>query len=397
MITNFHPSPSYGGGHNTYIRSLFGSALAEEFHLALASPPGSTLSRWAQEAGIRHYELSFPGSIRELPGICRSIFGLQDVYRDFRFHLVHTNGSRDHWIAAYWKLLFRQAVPMVRTRHNFRPLRRDPLHRFLDRRLTQANIFVSHPQYEQSGAEARLDNAVVIPNGVDLEHFRPWPRHGETARELGIGEEEFVFGSVAGTGPYKRVDQFLRAFAKAHLGRPARILVLGDEANGRRLTALARELGIEQALIFGGYRTDVRPVISLFDVGFILSDAVETSSFAAKEMLAMGVPLISSTFCGLVENVDDGENGFLVDPHDVDQVAAAIQRFAHMSPAEVTRFRQAAREKAERCFSREVQIRRLGELYREVLGASDSSGWIKACRRPASTSSPRRLHNRLHQ
>lgn len=380
MITNFHPSPSYGGGHNTYIRSLFGSALAQEFLLALASPPGSTLSRWAQEAGIRHYELSFPGSVRELPGICRSIFGLQAVQRDFPFDLVHTNGSRDHWIAAYWKLLFRQPVPLVRTRHNFRALRRDPVHWLLDHRWTQANIFVSHPQYEQSGAKGRLENAVVIPNGVDVEYFRPWPRHRDTARELGIQEGDFVFGSVAGTGRYKRVDQFLRAFAKVNLGRPAKILVLGDEANGRRLMALARELGIEQDFIFGGYRADVRPVISLFDVGFILSDAVETSSYAAKEMLAMGVPLISSTFCGLVENVDDGENGFLVDPHDVDQVAAAIRRFAYMSAAEMTRFRQAARAKAERCFSREDQIRRLKELYRQVLGAPGDQGWKQACR-----------------
>lgn len=392
MITNFHPSPSYGGGHATYIRGLFGSALAEEFRLALAVPPGSTLSRWAQEAGIRHYELSFPGSVRELPGICRSILGLQAVHRDFPFSLVHTNGSRDHWIAAYWKLLFRQPVPLVRTRHNFRPLRRDPLHRFLDRRLTQAHIFVSQPQYEESGAEGRLRNAVVIPHGVDVAYFRPGPRHADTARELGIGEEDFVFGSVAGTGRYKRVDQFLRAFAKANLARPAKILVLGDEANGRRLMALARELGIEQAFIFRGYRPDVRPVISLLDVGFILSDAVETSSFAAKEMLAMGVPLISSPFCGLVENVDDGENGLLVDPHEVDQVAAAIRRFAHASPGEMTSFRQAARAKAERCFSREAQIRRLGQLYRELLGAPGDQGWKQAClpsgrHKPASAAS----------
>ncbi len=380
MITNFHPSPSYGGGHNTYIRSLFGSALAQEFRLALASPPGSTLSRWAQEAGIKYYEVSFPGSAREITGILQSIFRLQAVHRDFPFDLLHTNGSRDHWIAAYWKLLFRQPVPLVRTRHNFRPLRRDPVHWLLDHRWTQANIFVSQPQYEQSGAKGRLENAVVIPNGVDLGYFRPWPRQGDTARELGIQEGDFVFGSVAGTGRYKRVDQFLRAFAKANLSRPAKILVLGDEANGRRLMALARELGIEQDFIFGGYRADVRPVISLFDVGFILSDAVETSSFAAKEMLAMGVPLISSNFCGLVENVDHGESGFLVHPHRLEEISAAINRFASMAPEELTRFRLAARAKAERCFSREAQICRLGQLYREVLGAPGDQGWKQACR-----------------
>jgi glycosyltransferase involved in cell wall biosynthesis len=378
LITNFHPHPGYGGGHHTYIRSLCESALAEEFRLALASPPASTLSRWAREAGIRRYEVDFPGSLREIPGILRSIFRLQAVYREFGFDLVHANGSRDHWIAAYWKLLFRQPVPLVRTRHALRRIAGDPVHHFLDNRLTQANIFVSQALLEQSGAAGRLKNALVIPHGVDLQRFQPWERQADTARELGIEEGDFVFGSVAGTGRYKRVDQFLRAFARTRLERPAKILVLGDEDNGRRLTALARELGLEKLFIFGGYRADVRPVISLFDVGFVLSDAVETSSFAAKEMLAMGVPLISSSFCGLVENVDHGDNGFLVHPHRLEEISAAIAAFARMSPAELARFRRAARAKAERCFSREAFIRRLGQVYREVLGASAARGWNKA-------------------
>jgi len=369
LITNFHPGGTGGGGHNTYIKNIFGSSLAETYSLALASPPGSSLSRWAREARIRRFDMDFPGAMREIPAVVRSIFRLQEIYRAYPFQLLHANGSRDHWIALYWKMLFRRPARIVRTRHAFRHLPGDPLHRLMNNRLTASNIFVSRALYEESGASRVLRNAVVMSNGVDLKRFQPTARHGETARELGLAQDDFVFGSVAGTAPYKRVDQFLRAFARAELKRKAKILVVGDEANGRRLTRLARDLGLEQAFIYGGYRAEVRPVISLFDVGFVLSDAVETSSFAAKEMLAMGVPLISSTFCGLVENVDHGVNGFLVNPHNLEEIAGAITRFASMPEADLAAFRRAAREKAERCFSLERQMELLHRLYQEVLEA----------------------------
>lgn len=369
LLTNFHPRD--GGGHVTYIRNLCSSELAARCELAIASPPTSTLIRYAREAGIRHYPLEFPGSFKELAGVLASVVRLGAVYRQFPFDLIHANGSRDHRIAAYWKLLTRNPPALLRTRHAVKRVRDDFLHRLLDLKLTAANVFVSQTARALSEGDGalRLTNGRVIANGVDLSLFRPMARDEELARQLGIAPGDLVLGSAAGLGAYKRVDLMLKAIAQDTPARSIKIIVLGDPDSARRLQTLAQSLGLGNRFIYAGQQRDVRRFIALFDVGFVLSDAIETISFAAREMMAMGVPLISSSYSGLVENVEHGVSGLLVRPGDLDEVKQAVERFAAMPLEELARFSAEARRKAEREFSLNTQLDLMDRLYREVLTA----------------------------
>jgi L-malate glycosyltransferase len=379
LFTNFHPRD--GGGHVTYIRNLCSSDLAQRYELAIASPATSTLIRYAREAGIRHYPLEFPGNFKEIAGVLASVVRLGAVYRQFPFDLIHTNGSRDHRIAAYWKLLTRKPPALLRTRHAVKRVSDDFLHRLLDLKLTAANVFVSRTARrlcEGDGALG-LTNGRVIANGVDLDRFHPIPKDQELARQIGLAPGDLVFGSAAGLGAYKRVDLMLKAIAQDVSAEPIptrsiKVVILGDSDSARRLQALAHSLGLGNRFIYAGQQNDVRPFIALFDVGFVLSDAIETISFAAREMMAMGVPLVSSSFSGLVENVDHGLNGLLVRPGDLDEVKQAVQRFAAMPTEELARFSAEARRKAEREFSLSTQIDLTDRLYREVLAATAGGG-----------------------
>jgi glycosyltransferase involved in cell wall biosynthesis len=99
------------------------------------------------------------------------------------------------------------------------------------------------------------------------------------------------------------------------------------------------------------------------DVGFILSESVEASSFAARELMAMGKPLITSNYSGFVEIVDDRLNGRLVDCGDVEGVAEAIHWFLTLDEARLAELRRDARHKAERVFNVDHQIRELRRFY----------------------------------
>jgi glycosyltransferase involved in cell wall biosynthesis len=105
----------------------------------------------------------------------------------------------------------------------------------------------------------------------------------------------------------------------------------------------------------------------LLDVGFILSDSIETLSIAAREMLAMGKPLISSSFSGLRENVVDGYNGILVRPGNVDDIASAMNRFLEMSSDQLAQFSANARAYAEANFSSKAQLQRHSAVYEQVM------------------------------
>ncbi|MCC3262472.1 glycosyltransferase, partial [Paenibacillus polymyxa] len=68
---------------------------------------------------------------------------------------------------------------------------------------------------------------------------------------------------------------------------------------------------------------DVRSFVAALDVGFVLSSEMETISFACREMMAMGVPVIVSNAGGLAENVHAGLDSWVV-PARAPQAGAGV-------------------------------------------------------------------------
>jgi glycosyltransferase involved in cell wall biosynthesis len=368
LITNFHPRG--GGGHVTYIRSLLALQDATDLRFAVATPRTSQLYEALRDQRCRDlYACDFPAKPhKELPSIVRSIGRFRRIVAEFKPDIVHANGGADLAIAV-WS--HRQAeYRIVRTHHAIRTLSNDFYHRYIYNRRVAQNIYVSASSMKISQARGLAPrHATVIANGVDLEEFRPdVPRDHDLAARLGLPQNAFVFGSCAGLDAYKRVDLAIAAAARLQSERPFVVLAIGEEDDGRRLEEKARRAGVA-AFKYCGFYPDVRGFISLLDAGFVLSDRIETISYAAREMLAMGKPILSSSFAGLRENVIDGYNGFLVRPGDVDEVAAAMRRLLQMAPAELARLSANARSYAERNFSIDEQLRRHATLYEAVLTA----------------------------
>ena len=366
LLTNFHLGN--GGGHRTYILSLLKGTVAREFDLALACPAVSPINALARQNGTTVFDLEFPGNIKELPRILAAIRKLDGVYHEFPFDLIHCNGSRDHWIALYWKLLHRRPAKIVRSRHAVKQIQRDPFHAWAFNHATALNIFVSRgmiPLCEPPG-KLKLKKTRVIPNGIDTDHLQPRERDQALAARLGIRETDFVIGSNAGLGAHKRADLMLKAVAGMRDQENVKILLMGEERASADYIYGAKQAGVKNALIYGGMQDDVRPYLSLFDLGFVLSDSIETSSYAAKEMMAMGVPLICSRYSGLPENVEEGKTGFLVAPGNVDEVRERAEHFIGLSPAARKEFRVCSREKAVREFSRQSQMDLVAQAYRDA-------------------------------
>jgi glycosyltransferase involved in cell wall biosynthesis len=116
---------------------------------------------------------------------------------------------------------------------------------------------------------------------------------------------------------------------------------------------------------FTGPLEDVRAFVAALDVGFVLSWR-ETISFACREMMAMGVPVIVSNHGGLPENIDDSRNGWIVDCHDIDAIARLVQYLATHSD-EVARMGIAAKLRAQSAFGLSAYVAATENVYHQVL------------------------------
>lgn len=377
LLTNFHPHAGGGGGHARYIRTILRSDLRKEFEFAVAAPDGSGVWRLGAELDAAAFACDFPGHFREIPQMLGAVRRFGRIADEWRPDLVHMNGSRDQNIVVLWKTLHRNATACVRTHHAVRSIPNNAYNRYAYLKVIGGHLYVSHSAKNISWAEPSLQppNSMVVPNGVDVDFWSPRPKDAASLRALGLAATDFVFGSHAGMGWHKRTDLFLRGAAiymQRAGARPFKVLLRGNEQEVAQSKRLAAELGLRN-VVYQGYAEDPRGYLSVIDVGFLLSEAIEAVSFAARELMAMGKPLISSNYAGLVENVDDELNGRLVECGDAEGVAHAIDWFLRLSPEAFAEVGRNARLKAERVFTVEKQIDGLRRFYRKSLGLSTSS------------------------
>ncbi|HUQ74342.1 MAG TPA: glycosyltransferase family 4 protein [Burkholderiales bacterium] len=377
LLTNFHPHRGGGGGHARYIQTLLQSDLRKDFEFGVAAPEGSAVWTASRALGVTTFACDYPGHFKEIPRMPGAVRRFERIAAEWRPDLVHANGSRDQNIVVLWKALYGRGVPCVRTHHAVRNIPDNAYNRWAYLKVIRGHLYVSHSAKNMSWVEPSLrpPNALVVPNGVDVNFWTPRAKDPASLQQLGLDAADFVFGSHAGMGAHKRTDLFLRGAALVKRRGPRRafrILLRGNDQEVAQSRRLGSELGLDN-LHYVQHAPDPRGYLSVIDVGFLLSEAIEAISFAARELMAMGKPLISSNYAGLVENVDDELNGRLVECGDAEGVAAAIDWFLALDAERLAELSRNARLKAERVFSVDKQIAALRGFYRASLGLSTSS------------------------
>lgn len=366
LLTNFHEGD--GGGHTTYLLAL-ARGLADAGHeVHLAAPASSRLYREiARMEGVIAVAQPFPNGLAQLAAAARARRQLRDYLRRHAFDIVHVNGSTDHRMVLSASARLPQRPKIVFTKHNSK-VAQGITHRWRARR-TDAVIAVCEATRRQLETtpydRCRLR---TVRNGVDTRRFRPWPAAeaaAERARWSGPGR--LLLGSNAGTAGHKGWMDLVEAVATLPAAQRERIdLVLCGKSPDAAQAARIEALGLTAQVRFTGLLDDVRPVIAAIDAGFVLSHAVETISFACREMMAMAKPVLVSDYAGLPENIDPDVDGWVVPVRDRAAIAAAVARMldAH---ERLTLMGAAARAKAEREFDLSGFIASTEAVYAELM------------------------------
>ena len=134
-----------------------------------------------------------------------------------------------------------------------------------------------------------------IPNGVDIERFRP-PTDEERAaarQKFGAVPGEAVIGTVAGLRPDKNHLRLIRAFARINARWPSRLVIVGDGHTRQALEQAARELNIADRVVLPGGVVDPSGCYHGFDV-FALTSNTEQMPLSVLEAMATALPVVST-------------------------------------------------------------------------------------------------------
>jgi glycosyltransferase involved in cell wall biosynthesis len=174
---------------------------------------------------------------------------------------------------------------------------------------------------------APLDKLIPIRLGLELGAFLDAERfRGSLRAELGVPEETRLVGIVARLVPIKAHEVFFEAARHVRQQIPdALFLVVGDGERRAELEGLVQRLGLQAAVRFLGWRSDLPRVYADLDV-VALTSRNEGSPVALIEALAAARPVVSTNVGGVSEVVVDGATGLTVPPDEPLQLAAAMER-----------------------------------------------------------------------
>lgn len=373
--------PQIAGGANSILQ-LMRFLDTSRYERFFACPPGDLLDA-AAAAGVKTLAYTFrkryesikvgrheiPLNPYRLALRFRDALRLNRFIRRERIDLVHTNNLDSHLTGWFLNKLFR--IPVIwhiRILTWPRSFYRPP--------WVNRIIFVSESVRRAAlGSRAGDPRAIVIPNGLDLDGFKYFPEASSLVRiEFGWPTDCPIVGTVGRLTQQKRHELLVRAAQvfKSE-GRQVRWLIVGGEIENRRaveseeqrLRALARELNVEQEVVFAGDRRDVARLLSAFDV-FAFPAFNDSNPRSVLEAMALGRPIVASRSGGLPELLDDGRAGVLVEPDNLDAMVGALRDLL-TKPEQARDFGDSARARARACYTIQAHARRAESVYESVL------------------------------
>ncbi len=224
-----------------------------------------------------------------------------------------------------------------------------------------ALVVVLTPEICRAARPAYGDQAhmVVVPNWVD-----PPECPTQTERRA----DGFLVGTVTRVSPQKGVEALVEAVAILRgQGATLQCIIAGGGSIVEEIEQGVRAQGLEEAIAIRRNlkRSEVWALLSQLDV-FVLASEDEGMPMSILEAMAAGLPIVATTVGGIPEMLENEGSALLVPPRDPGALAEALARLAGDKKLR-ERLGKAARDRFERCYTREAVWPQVDALYRSLL------------------------------
>lgn len=172
----------------------------------------------------------------------------------------------------------------------------------------------------------------IIFNGVDTHKFYPTDGNLQLRKELGFSNTDIIFAFAGRLVGWKGIDIAIKALAEPMLARlPIKLLLIGDGSAQKSLESLARDLKVEQRVVFHPAiaHSELPRYYAISDAGVFPSIGDEAFGITIAEAMACGLPVIASHIGGIPEVVgNEAHSGLLAAAGDIQSFAAAMSALA---------------------------------------------------------------------
>jgi glycosyltransferase involved in cell wall biosynthesis len=246
---------------------------------------------------------------------------------------------------------------------------------FEERMLERSNKIIAVSDFTRRELKqyykVKQDKIRVIHNGVDTSKFQPASDKRKAKEELGFNPDDIAVLSVGRLYARKGLFTLIESMPAVVRRFPRVKFIIsgkGQSNEMKKLVSHATRLGVRDHIVFTGYFPD-RKLPRLYQAAdvFAFSTFYENLPFAVLEALSTGLPVVTTRVGGIPEMIEDGKNGFLVQPFNSRELSDRVVYFLeHPSAASEMAF--LARKIIEERFDWRLIVKKVLKVYDEALG-----------------------------
>jgi glycosyltransferase involved in cell wall biosynthesis len=178
-----------------------------------------------------------------------------------------------------------------------------------------------------------VQGVIPVSCGIDRTQYTPVLAPREKNRIIFVGR----------LTAEKQVEVILKAMTKLDPALDTTFDIVGGGDQRKQLEHLTAQLGLADRVTFHGRTSDeeLRALLSRASL-FVIASIAELQSIATMEAMASALPIVAADAVALPHLVHDGENGYLFEPGNVDELAARLTDVLTAEPAEYERMQRAS-------------------------------------------------------
>ncbi len=249
-------------------------------------------------------------------------------------------------------------------KQNFKSRLLQKIGRFAMKKANRIRV-ISHAIFNQVKEQGIEENKICLVSlRVDLNLFKPnlW-MSDDTHENINIG---YIGRLVNGKG----LKDLLTAISRLRQGYGGqanfKVLIYGTGPIEKKLKKMAEDLKIDDKIDWRGFvsYSKVPEALSLIDI-FVYPSWHEGFGRSIMEALAMEKAVVATRVGGIPDLIKDGENGFLISPHNPEELARKIKELAENEELR-EKFGKAGREWVNKNFEWNDGIKKFANLFLEL-------------------------------
>ena len=340
------------------------------------------------EGSMHSFSENLKIPVHTFPNLKRNISPVRDLYiiyqlykviKKEKYDIVHTHSAKAGVVGriAAW---FARTPIIIHHNHG------KPYHRFQKRFTRELYkiiekvssyfcdkiISVTYTIVDEMVSDkiAPKDKFHVIRSGFDVDYFTKYDKSDDfhLKEKYGLKDGDIIIGKIARFSVLKGHIYLLKAFEIVSKKVPnAKLVLVGDGEYKDELIKFIVENKLNDKVIFTGliWPNEIPSIISILDV-VVHTSLLEGLPRVFVQSMLIGKPVITFDLDGAHEVIEDGKNGYLIEPQNIYMLSEKILDLV-TNISKARKFGEYAKNNIKGDFSISAMVENTHKLYQNLL------------------------------